>query len=91
VLVAGAPRWERPPGEGAGAARVYRRSSEGEWRAEATLIASDRDEGFQYDQHFGESVALSGTVIAVGTPGYDDPQAGDNTGAAYIFEFNGLA
>ena len=91
VLVSGAPRWGRPPGEGAGAAHVYRRSSEGEWRAEATLIASDRDDGFQYDQHFGESIALNGTVIAVGAPGYDDPQAGDNTGAVYIFEFDGLA
>jgi hypothetical protein len=91
VLVSGAPRWGRPPGEGAGAAHVFRRSFEGEWRAEATLIASDRDDGFQYDQHFGESVALNGTVIAVGAPGADDPQAGDNTGAVYIFEYNGRA
>ena len=58
---------------------------------EATLMASDRDDGFQYDQHFGESVALKGTVIAVGAPGYDDPLAGDNTGAVYIFEHNGRA
>lgn len=91
ILVAGAPCWGWPPGEGAGTAHVFRRSSEGELRMEATLMASDRDDGFQYDQHFGESVALKGTVIAVGAPGYDDPQAGDNTGAVYIFEHNGRA
>ncbi len=89
VLVSGAPRWGRPTGEGTGAAYVYRRSSAGEWLAEATLIPSDRDDGFQYDQHFGESIAVEGTVIAVGAPGYDDPEAGDNTGAVYIFEFDG--
>lgn len=91
VLVAGAPRWNRPPGEGAGTAYVFCRSSEGEWRTEAVLIASDRDDGFQYDQHFGESVGVSGMVVAVGAPGADDPQAGDNTGAVYIFEYDGRA
>ena len=86
VLVSGAPRWGRPPGEAPGAAYVYRRTSAGEWRAEATLIASDQDDGFQFDQFFGESIALNGTAVAVGAPGSDDPQAGDNTGAVYVFE-----
>jgi hypothetical protein len=89
VLVTGAPIWGRPPGEGTGAAYVYRQSPTGDWQLEATLIASDRDDGFQYDQHFGEAVAINGTVIAVGAPGYDDPQAGDNIGAVYIFEYDG--
>lgn len=89
AMATGAPRWNRPPGEGDGAAYVYRRSQTGEWQAEATLIPSDQDDGFQYDQHFGESIALNGTVIAVGAPGYDDSMAGDNTGAVYIFEYDG--
>jgi hypothetical protein len=88
VLVAGAPHYGYP-GDGAGAAYVYRRNSQGEWRQEAELISSDRDDGFQYDQHFGEAVALNAGVIAVGAPGYDDPQAGDNSGAVYLFEQDG--
>ena len=88
ILVAGAPLWNSP-GEGTGAAYVYRRSPTGDWQPETTLVASDRDDGFQYDQHFGEAIAVNGTVIAVGAPGYDDPQAGDNIGAVYIFEYDG--
>lgn len=88
VLVAGAPHYGYP-GDGAGAAYVYRRNSQGEWLQEAELISSDRDDGFQYDQHFGEAVVLNGGLIAVGAPGYDDPQAGDNSGAVYIFEHDG--
>ena len=90
-VVVGAPCWERPPGEGEGAGFVYvmRRSPGG---IEAILTASDRDDGFQYDQNFGMSVKLiNRTMIAVGAPGYDDPQIGDNIGAIYLFEFNGTA
>jgi hypothetical protein len=86
LLVAGAPHWNRGAGEGAGAAYVLRRSSAGDWQVEATLTSSDRDDGFQFDQFFGESVAIHGNLIAVGAPGYDDRQAGDNIGAIYIFE-----
>jgi hypothetical protein len=89
VLVAGEPYWGRPEGEGAGAAYVYRRNSEGEWRLETILIPSDHFFVTQLDQHFGESIAIIGGVIAVGAPGADDPVAGENTGAVYIFEFNG--
>ena len=90
VLVAGAPHYGYPS-DGAGAAYVYRKSSQGEWLQEAELISSDRDDGFQYDQHFGEAVALNGMLLAVGAPGYDNPQAGDNSGAVYIFEYDGSA
>ncbi len=89
LLVAGAPRWGRPPGEGTGTAYVFRRTAQGTWQQEATLTASNRDDGFQFDQHFGESVGISGGIIAVGAPGADDPQAGDNTGMVYIFEHDG--
>jgi hypothetical protein len=89
LLVSGEPYWGRPDREGAGAAYVYRRTSDGEWRLETPLIPSDRFGGTQLDQHFGESIAINGGVVAVGAPGADDPQAGKNTGAVYIFEFNG--
>jgi hypothetical protein len=88
VLVAGAPRWNTF-GESAGSADVFRKSTDGEWRKETTLVASDRDDGFQYDMYFGETVAIHGNVIAAGAPGYDDPEVGDNTGAVYIFEYDG--
>jgi hypothetical protein len=88
LLVSGAPLWGRPPGDGTGAAYVYRRSAEGDWQTEAYLIPSDRIGGIQFDQHFGETIALNEGMIAVGAPGADDPQAGVDTGAVYIFENN---
>jgi len=88
VLAAGAPTWGYP-GEGAGTVYIYRRSAQGEWQKQAELISSDRDDGFQYDQHFGEALALNGKLLAIGAPGYDHPQAGDNSGAVYIFEQDG--
>jgi hypothetical protein len=89
LLAAGAPAWRLPPQEAAGSAYVYRSAPDGDWALDTTLTASDKDDGFQYGQHFGESVAVSGMVIAVGVPGYDHPQEGDNTGAVFIFEHNG--
>jgi hypothetical protein len=89
VLVTGEPFWGHPPGEGVGAAYVFRKTSEGGWQLEATLLPSDRNSGFQEDQHFGEVIALQGTLVAVGAPGADNPVAGDDTGAVYIYEFDG--
>ena len=86
VLVAGATMFNRGTGEQPGAAFVFRQSAGGEWHAEAALSASDRADGFQYDQHFGAAVGVHGSLIAVGAPGADDPHAGDNTGAVYIFQ-----
>ncbi len=91
VLISGAPIWNRPPGEGTGAAYVYRKAPAGDWKLDATLIASDRDDGFQFDQFFGESVAIDGNRIAVGAPGADDINRGDNTGAVYVFEYQDRA
>jgi hypothetical protein len=94
LLVTGAPLWNSPE-VAAGKAYIFRRSAEGEWHSEATLAASDREDGFQFDQHFGSSVGVNSAegplppVIAVGAPGTDDPQAGDNTGAVYIYEYDG--
>ena len=54
--------------------------------AEAQLRASDREDGFQSAQAFGAALALEGDFLFVGAPTADDRQAGDNTGAVYIFE-----
>jgi hypothetical protein len=88
VIAAGAPLWNSP-GEAAGSVEVFRRSEAGTWEKEATLTASDKDDGFQFDLFFGETVVVSGSTILVGAPGYDDPQVGDNTGAVYVFEYEG--
>lgn len=89
VLVTGEPFWNRPEGESGGAAYVYRKNSEGEWILETTLVSRDHFFSTQFNQHFGESIAINGGTIAVGAPGADDPHVGANTGAVYIFEFDG--
>jgi hypothetical protein len=43
------------------------------------------------EQHFGEGVSIWGEQIAVGAPGYDDPSGVENSGAVYIFDFDGAA
>jgi hypothetical protein len=90
VLVIGASEWNPC---GPGSAYVYR-FSDGEWRAEAQLMASDRDafgqQALQFQsQRFGSSVAVAGDLIAVGAPGNTYPAAGDYVGAVYLFEYDG--
>ncbi|HEY3418495.1 MAG TPA: hypothetical protein VGM23_16590, partial [Armatimonadota bacterium] len=91
LLVTGEPYWGRPPGEGAGAAYVFRLSPAGKWQLEASLVPVDRDDGVQVDPHFGASIALEGTTLAVGAPGYDSPTAGADVGAVYLYTFDGQA
>lgn len=71
-------------GDQAGSAYVYQRV-DGEWVQQARLASSDGRDGFQYDQHFGRSVAIEEELIVVGAPDADHPKAGDNTGAVYLF------
>jgi hypothetical protein len=90
VLVIGASEWNPC---GPGSAYVYR-FSDGEWRAEAQLMASDREtfgqQALQFQsQRFGSSVAVAGNLIAVGAPGNTYPAAGDYVGAVYLFEYDG--
>ncbi len=66
----------------AGAAFVFRRDGD-TWVYEDSLMASDYAEGDQ----FGFSVAISGTIAAIGTP-YDDV-GGTNTGSVYLFHRDG--
>ncbi len=68
-----------------GAAYVFTKNSEsGEW-IQATLTASDGNDG----DEFGQSVALDGDTAVVGAPGADKGEAGEGqvtgTGAAYVF------
>lgn len=90
VLVIGASEWNIC---GPGSAYVYR-FSEGEWREEAQLVASDRDvfiqQARQFEaQRFGSSVVLGEGIIAIGAPGNAYPIAGGYTGAVYLFEYDG--
>lgn len=89
TLVVGATDFNVGWGDQFGSAYVYRQTGGGEWLQEARLASSDGQDSSQYDQHFGRSVAIEGDVIAVGAPDADHPQAGDNSGAAYIFYRSG--
>ena len=80
ILVVGSPRntgrnWE----ENSGAVYVFEKAQTG-WLQTKKLLAKN---GKAYDS-FGESVAISGNVIVVGSPG--DSEKGHWTGAAYVFE-----
>jgi hypothetical protein len=65
-----------------GAAYVFHYDGS-QWLEEKLLTASD---GAHAD-NFGSEVAISGTTILVGAQAHD--AAGDNAGAAYLFEFDG--
>jgi len=80
--------------DASGAVYVFRRSGR-TWQQEAYLKASNTDEG----DRFGYSVALDGSVLAVGAQGEDSAAMGVNgdqssnaaadSGAVYVFERSG--
>lgn len=81
TLVVGARGADDPSGlRNRGAAYVYRRQGEG-WVEEARLSSP----GGGADDFFGHSVAVHGDTVAVGAFGEDDPEAGPNAGAVYLF------
>ena len=84
VLVVGESEWNH---SGSGSVYVYR-LTDGKWQQEARWKASDWDHG-QNAQAFGISVSLGDEILAVGAPGTDDSQAGENIGAVYVFGFDG--
>lgn len=91
TLVVGASDWNGfPGGQQYGSAYVYQRIGR-EWGRQVRLTSSDGHDGFQYDQHFGRSVAIEGDMIVVGAPDADHPTAGDNTGAVYVYRRAGDA
>jgi hypothetical protein len=66
-----------------GAAYVFERDG-GAWTQQAKLVA---DDGAAND-HFGESVSISGDRIVVGAP--EDDDKGLKSGSAYLFERSGV-
>ena len=90
VMVIGASEWNPC---GPGSAYVYR-LLDGEWREEAQLVASDRDDFIQQArqfeaQRFGTAVALGDGIIAVGAPGNVPLEEGGRPGTVYLYEFDG--
>lgn len=73
---------DQEAGYGAGAAHVFERVND-QWQWSQKLIGSDTN----VDDHFGRAVALDGTRAVIGAPFVRDP--GEQTGAAYIFEYTG--
>ena len=69
-------------GFNSGAAYIYRAIA-CDWQQEARLTASD---GAQQD-FFGRSVAISGDAVLVGA--YADDDAGESSGSAYVYRFDG--
>ncbi len=69
-------------GVDSGAAYIFRRT-ESVWEQEIKLLASDGET----QDRFGWSVALSGNVALIGARRDDDN--GVDSGAAYVFRFNG--
>lgn len=70
-------------GSNSGSAYVFR-YDDGDWTEEAKLTASDAGNADWFSRG---AVAVSGDVALVGAYGNDD--AGTNSGAAYVFRFNG--
>lgn len=81
VAVVGA-FWDDDRGANSGAAYVFRYNGL-TWNFEAKLVPADGQAG----DSFGFDVAIHGTTIAVGAYGDDD--RGINSGATYVFTYNG--
>jgi len=82
TIVVGA-RLDDDNGTSSGSAYVYTRTGT-TWTEQAKLTASD---GAANDR-FGESVAIAGDTIVVGSP-LDDNDNGTNSGSAYLFTLTG--
>jgi hypothetical protein len=83
VIVVGAHR-DDDAGTDAGAAYVFRFDGMN-WVQEGKLLASDGADG----DRFGRVVSVFGNAIVVGARNDDD--AGESTGAAYVFRFDGMS
>jgi hypothetical protein len=82
LAVVGA-HWDFPPEFNEGAAYVFRLDG-GTWTQEAELVSWDG----QFDDQFGRSVAVHGTLALIGAVGDDD--AGSSSGSAYLFAHDGV-
>ncbi|MHC5113591.1 MAG: FG-GAP repeat protein [Planctomycetota bacterium] len=77
-VIAGATGADEPAAQ-SGSVYVFRHTGVS-WVQETQLLPSDPG----FEEHFGESVGLSGNTAIVGAP--DDGQAGADAGAAYVFQ-----
>jgi len=77
-LIVGAPQ-DNTVGNNSGAAYVFARGTDGIWRQEAKLRASDGSA----EKTFGQSVAISGSTVFVGAAG--GPSTTMAPDAAYVF------
>ena len=78
LAIIGAPADDHESGFDSGSVYVFRRITDDEWVEEAKLLASNGGESFR----FGQTVAISGEVAAIGSGG--DNGVEDNTGRVYI-------
>jgi len=85
LIVVGAG-WDHGAASYAGAVHVFRNDGS-TWVEEQKLYASDAAASDQ----FGRAVAVYGDTIVVGAAWNDDPVAGQDAGAAYVFRFNGTS
>jgi hypothetical protein len=82
-IIVGAPG-DDDLGADSGSAYVYRTVG-GPWGGEKKLVASDGAPG----DRFGDAVAISGDVAAVGAPLHD--HNGSDSGSAYAFRWNSVS
>jgi hypothetical protein len=85
IAVGAEDRLTNSPGSQYGVVFTYLRQGD-QWVQQPELFPSDREDGIQYDPHFGSSLVMDGNLLFVGAPEADDPQMGDNTGGVYIFQ-----
>lgn len=69
---------------GRGSAYVFERAGD-DWQQTAELVPPDG----MLDDAFGSAVAVSGDVVAVGSPNDSNPVWGFQTGSVYVFERDG--
>jgi len=84
TAVIGAHQTDTQQGIDAGAVYVFR-EHQGCWLEEAKLTASDGAPG----DMFGGMTAIEDSTLIVGVIRSDDPQRGEDSGAAYVFERQG--
>ncbi len=78
LIAVGAPGGEFDPSQ----VYVFRRDG-ATWTEEAVLVGDDTD----YDDAFGRAVSANGDLVVVGA--YHDDHAGDTSGSAYVFRYDG--
>jgi FG-GAP repeat len=85
TLAVGAPDLSGLEGYQKGIVFIFKRTWGG-WEKVVQLAASDQEDGFQTDLHFGDALALSEDTLMVGAPGANDRPMGMKAGAVYVFD-----